>query len=271
MGDQSNHCYFEKVGEIDGWERFIPTDHTVSGWGDDLQHGSPPSAILTRAVERCAPDPTKRLTRIAVDILGAVPMTEVRTRARVSRPGRQIELIDADLVARGPDGEWRPVARASAWRMLTEDTKDIEMTFDKPVCPVEDANAGLAQLKAWPGGFIASLECRQGDPIVPGGHRVSWVRSPFPLVGGETPSPTEYMMNIVDVANGVGAKVDHRAWMFMNTDLTVHLHRIPRGEWIGVAAETSTGPDGVGMCAGVIYDAEGPFGRTQQTLLVRRR
>ena len=35
----------------------------------------------------------------------------------LSRPGKQIELISAELLALGPDGQPRPTARASGWRL----------------------------------------------------------------------------------------------------------------------------------------------------------
>ena len=51
-----------------------------------------------------------RIARVAVDLLGPVPLGELRTRARVVRPGRRIQLLESELVAGG-----RTVARASAW------------------------------------------------------------------------------------------------------------------------------------------------------------
>jgi hypothetical protein len=44
---------------------------------------------------------------------------------------------------------------------------------------------------------------------------------------------------IADDANGVGTKLDIRTWTFMNTDLVVHIHRVPEGDWIGIRAEAN--------------------------------
>ncbi|XGU20277.1 hypothetical protein ACETU7_04805 [Rhodococcus sp. 3Y1] len=81
----------------------------------------------------------------------------------------------------------------------------------------------------------------------------------------------ERLFAVADISNGVGAKLDPEHWTFLNTDLTVHIFRVPEGEWVGVAAETTTGPDGVGMCAGVLYDEQGAVGRIAQTLQIRAR
>jgi hypothetical protein len=57
----------------------------------------------------------------------------------------------------------------------------------------------------------------------------------------------------------------------MNTDLVVHVHRVPDGEWIGIRAETSYGPDGIGTTFGTLFDEAGPVGGVQQSVLVRPR
>ena len=98
-------------------ERYRPTLHTWGPWGA-FQHGAPPAAILTHALQRCPGLPEgMRTTRVAVDLLGAVPYTEMRTRARISRPGKQILKVEAELLAEDRHGNWRAVAspRRGAW------------------------------------------------------------------------------------------------------------------------------------------------------------
>ncbi|TQR81333.1 thioesterase family protein, partial [Mycobacterium hodleri] len=46
-------------------------------------------------------------------------------------------------------------------------------------------------------------------------------------------------------------------------------HRVPEGEWIGIRAETSYGPDGIGTTFGTLFDHTGPVGGIQQSVLVR--
>lgn len=76
---------------------------------------------------------------------------------------------------------------------------------------------------------------------------------------------------MADDANGVGTKLDISRWTFLNTDLVVHIHRIPDGEWIGIRAETSYGPDGIGTTIGTLFDEHGAVAGIQQSVLVRRR
>jgi Acyl-CoA thioesterase C-terminal domain len=75
---------------------------------------------------------------------------------------------------------------------------------------------------------------------------------------------------VADDVNGVGAKLNVTEWTFVNTDVVVYLHRVPEGEWTGVRAETSYGPDGVGVSSGSLHDGHGPVGIATQSILLRR-
>ena len=74
-----------------------------------------------------------------------------------------------------------------------------------------------------------------------------------------------------DSGNGVSAALDYRRWLFINTELTVHLVREPAGEWICLDAITRAEPEGVGLAESVLWDERGRLGVAAQTLLVRQR
>ena len=59
--------------------------------------------------------------------------------------------------------------------------------------------------------------------------------------------------------------------MFINPDLTLYVERVPAGEWIGLAAQTTIAADGIGVAESVLFDARGRVGRATQALLVARR
>ena len=58
------------------------------------------------------------------------------------------------------------------------------------------------------------------------------------LVAGEEPTPLQRTLVAADVGNGISAVLDFRAFIFINVDLTVHLERMPEGEWVCVDAVT---------------------------------
>ena len=98
-----------------------------------------------------------------------------------------------------------------------------------------------------------------------------WGRQRVPLVAGEQPSPLQRLAVVADSGNGAASPLDLNEWLFVNTDLTLHLHRAPKGEWIAVDAQTVVGPTGIGTVSGLLFDAEGQVGRSAQALLVRPR
>src|SRR5689334_24914567 len=103
-------------------EKFRATDLARGTWSVAIQHGGPVSALLVRGLERCAQRDDTRLSRVVVDLLGGVPAEgDLWVRSHVERGGKQIELVSAQMLAAGPDGEPRPVARASGWRLQHQD------------------------------------------------------------------------------------------------------------------------------------------------------
>lgn len=264
-------AYFVPAGVTEvGYEKFTATDHTVSLWAPTMQHGAPPSALLVRALERTAPRDDVRITRVVVELLGPVPVGLLHVRSWVERPGVNIELVVAELWSTTAAGIERSVARGTAWRMKTADTSGLVHVADPPMTPMSEGTPHLWG-GMWKSGYLDSAEFVEVAERGSAGPGQVWARPTVALVEGETMTPLERLFSIADIANGVGATLDLNKWTFLNTDLTVHVFRIPTGEWIGVSAQTSTGPDGIGMSAAVLHDEQGAVGRINQTILIRPR
>ncbi|MGA9873521.1 MAG: thioesterase family protein [Rhodococcus sp. (in: high G+C Gram-positive bacteria)] len=254
----------------DGNEVFATTGRTVSLWAPTMQHGAPPSALLARSLERTASRNDVRVTRVVVELLGPVPIADIEVRSWLERPGKNIELVVAELWARTNDGATRAVARGTAWRMSTSDTSRVAYAADTPLKPLSEAKTHVWGGR-WKSGYLDNVDIRALSELGGNGPGLVWARPTTSLVLGETMTPIERLFSVADIANGIGAKLSLDDWTFLNTDLTVHVFRVPVGEWIGITAETSTGPDGFAMSAGVLHDEHGPVGRIAQTVLVRSR
>jgi hypothetical protein len=263
--------YYE-VFERDSYgERFVATDLVRSTWSAAIQHAAPVSALLVRALERCEQRDDTRLSRVMVDLLGPVPADgDLWVSAHRERAGKQIEMVSAQMSAPGPDGTPRPVARASGWRLQQLDTIDIAHAGASPLRPLSEARR-RDMAKDWDRNYVHSLDWRWLTTPLGDGPGESWITPTVDLVKGETMTPLERLFAVADDANGIGAKLDIRQWTFLNTDLVVHVHRIPDGRWIGIRAETSYGPDGIGTTSGTLFDEAGPVGVIQQSVLVRPR
>ena len=80
----------------DGPATFTSTPSTAGPWGPESQHGGPPAALLTRAVERLERDGAERVVgRFTMELLGPVPVGPLRVEASVVRPGRTVEMCEA--------------------------------------------------------------------------------------------------------------------------------------------------------------------------------
>jgi hypothetical protein len=76
------------------------------------------------------------------------------------------------------------------------------------------------------------------------------------------------LMATADSANGIASRLDFTHWLFLNTDLSVHLHRRPTGEWFGVDAETVIGAARwVGAGGSQLPGTHGPAPVTVRTAL----
>jgi hypothetical protein len=269
-------AYYQPLGRDGDHEHFTPTEHTVSVWGDELQHGGPPSGLLTRALLRHESDPGHTFSRVSVDILGAIGLGENRVSTTVLRPGRQISLVQSELGVRQADGTFRVAARATGWRMAAGDTSEVEHYPMAAMTPGPDdlegtvGLVGLSDLGPEVGsrGFVGTLEYRAMTASARGWNR-AWIRPTLPLVAGEQPTDLEKFFTVLDVANGFGTRLPFGTWTFMNTDTTVHLFREPVGDWTGIEAEMGIGPSGYGATVTDLFDARGPVARAAQTVLVR--
>jgi hypothetical protein len=103
------------------------------------------------------------------------------------------------------------------------------------------------------------------------GPATVWMRTRQALVAGEDPTPLQRVLVAADSGNGVSATLDWSRFLFINVDLTVHLHRMPAGEWVCLDAITIPEPTGIGIADTALYDERGPVGRAAQTLLVGER
>ena len=74
-----------------------------------------------------------------------------------------------------------------------------------------------------------------------------------------------------DFANGLSWILPWRDWLFVNTELTIHLSREPVGEWIGVDARTTSSAGGFGLSTATLHDLDGPIGVCAQSLFVEPR
>lgn len=254
----SGEAFYEPLGG----GRFRSTDHTAGPWDVRSQHAGPPAALLGRALETTEPRDGTLLARVTFEILGPVPVAEVEVEGRVLRPGRTVELLEAELRAGG-----RPVMTARAWRLPGTEAPGAAPDAHPPPARPEQETPPPHDFGY---GHAVELRFAAGGWFEPG-PATAWTRLRVGVVPDEEPSPLQRVLAVADSGNGISAVMSWDDWLFINPELTVHLRREPRGEWICLDAETTITEGGAGLARSTLSDDDGVVAQGAQSLFVARR
>jgi hypothetical protein len=256
---------FRRDGEL-----HVPTGHARGPWDPQAQHGGAPSALMAGAIEALAPQ--MRLARLTVEFLGSVPLEPLAVSAEVVRPGGRFQLAEATVTVAATNAV---ACRARAVLLRRGDEDGVD-PGDRPA-PIDPSRGPLTVARnAWRqydegfGQTAMDIRFIHGD-FMERGPALAWFRLDQPLVGDTTPSPAQRAIAAADFGNGVSRVLDWERWLFVNTDLTVHLHREPEGEWIALDARTAIEPNGSGLAVSDLHDERGPVGVGLQSLFVAPR
>ncbi len=259
---------FERRGEL-----FSPTEHCASPWGPATIHGGASSGLLAWALEAQIP-PGMQLARLTVDLYRPVPRDPLGVAARVVREGRRLRLLEAMLYHDG-----REIGRASALalataavaipehaRLDTQPPAPMREALERP--PVIGINAiGNPVGREFSAGLHTLVPLKPVSLELGGGRGSTWVRLPVELIGGIPNSPLVRVATLADFSNGFAQLYLDAGTGFINADITLNLHRMPEGEWIGIDARTRAQPHGVAMAESELYDVRGLIGRVSQSNL----
>jgi hypothetical protein len=259
----------EAFYERDG-DRYRATELTRGPWDPGSQHAGPPSALIGRHIELLDEAADFQVGRLTFEILRPVPIGPLSVEARIVRPGRRVQMVEASLRGEGDE----ELIRARGWRIRTA-ALDLPAALTELGDPPPGPEQGSVPEFFRTGqdvGYHTAMEWRslEGGFLEPGPAKI-WMRQRGALVEGDEPSPLQRTLVIADVGNGISAVLDPREYLFINVDLTVHLERMPEGEWICVDAVTRPRPNGVGSAESVLSDRRGRIGRAVQTLLFAER
>jgi Thioesterase-like superfamily len=255
---------------------YTATAYSRGPWDDRHCHGGPVAALLARAVEQCEPgDVDWQIARLTVELTRPVPVGRALTlSATTERSGKRVSLVGAVLSDDGTE-----VARARGLRIRATDLP-MPHDIEPPAAPIplspEDSRPERPMF-GWSDPDTVSF-ARHGceHRMASGswaelGSVVMWIRLAVPVLSGEAPTGAQRAAAAADFGNGVSRVLDWERFLFINPDLTVHLARRPRGEWIGLDAVTHVGPDGAGLAGSTLHDIDGPIGRAAQSLYLDHR
>jgi hypothetical protein len=245
-----------------------PTKYTAGPWGNDLQHGGAPTALISWAAERLVPREPMQVVRITVDLLRPVPIAPLKIRAEVVREGRKIQLCAVTLLH-----EDVVVVRATVLKIRRVELELPPTAVEEKIALPGPEAGELADIpNENPNAFIRGLTLSvvQGQFRAPGPAAI-WFRVERPLFAGQAPTPLQRAAMIADFCNGVSTVLEFRSWTFINGDLTISLARLPVGDWILLDAQSWLGDHGAGIAFAKLGDSRGYFGRAIQSLVIEPR
>jgi hypothetical protein len=247
-------------------DAFVPTGHARGPWDAGQLHGGAPGALIAEAVQADG----YLVARLTIDFLAPVPMAPLTVNARTTKPGRNLQLAEAEMVAEG-----RTVVRARAVRLrrgrveFPAEAGGAAVRASRP----DDGRPGRFPLDdGYAEGFHrTAMDIRfiEGDYGI--GPARAWFRLQIPLVDQTPASPLARAVAAADFGNGISRVVEFEDYLFVNTDLTVHLHREPQDEWVLLDASTRLEAHGAGLAHSILSDERGQLGLAAQSLFVASR
>lgn len=245
-----NDAFFTREGE-----RFVPTGLGPSFWDASKQGGAPICGLVAQILGDL-PAPVPMLpTRLTLDIYGAVPMAPMTMRTRVLRDGKRLQLAELEL-----DIEGSTYVRATLLRVRSEGSEDHLEPLTRPF------PEGVQGLRRVVGESIRIA----GSDTEPGPGAL-WMRVIRPMIAGEPMNPLAAIAAAADWGTTVSPPASLKSWTYANLDVSIHLSRLPRSDWMLLDGTSEVAGNGTGVVTMRMGDREGMFGIANQSVFLNRR
>ncbi|MCE8526348.1 thioesterase family protein [Ruegeria pomeroyi] len=244
---------------------FVGNDPARGPWSPDHCHAGPVTGLVARAAEAAA-GPDKMLTRLTLDVLKPLPLAGLRITTEITRNSRTLTTTRLAL----HDDEGTLCLTGTSMHLVRKELGEVP-TATVPTPDFDRARPGPAllvgKLHDQPAfGQFIEMAYPEGEDLGPGPKTV-WMKAPH-LLATEAPSPIQAICPLADCGNGISWNEPPVRFGFMNTDLTLQIHREPQGDWFAAEAVSHWQPNGIGMSQAVLYDTVGPVGMALQTLVL---
>lgn len=244
--------------EQDG-KSFVPSILARSPWDRQKQNGVALAGLLAHLMEGIPAPQPMMVARFGVDILSGAPLAPLTGCCRILRDGKRIQLVQSELLA-----DDRVVARGTALRVRNSET--LALAAPNPYPPPEDfVVSNFLGITDW----AEAAETREA-PGTPHQGRV-WVRLSHEHVAGVKMTPLVRAAILGDFPSGLDRSIPIENWTFANLDITLHMTRLPEGEWVFLEGGTSSAGNGIGIANAIMADRLGSFGSCHQTLFIAPR
>jgi hypothetical protein len=261
----SNEPFFRRIGE----DSYQPTPACRGPWDPKSLHGRVVAGLLAFEIDRKHGDPAFHPARLTVDLYRLPDFSPVTVKTTAVREGGRIRVIDAEYICNG-------ISMGRATCQLLRRTENSEgniwspPNWDAPmpedVPPPDTSRSPMGGM--WATRNITNHAGIGGDGPV--GQKRMWMSEVRELVDDVPITPWMRAALAADFASPFANSGD-KGLGYINTDITLYLHRLPRQEWIGFEVVNHQANEGIAVGECFLYDKEGPIGTSTVTGLAQRR
>ena len=246
--------YYE---ERDG--RFHPSPVARGPWDPNSLSGSVIVSLLAFAIEREVNTAEYMPARLTVDMYRLPDFSPIDIRVNIVRDGYRIKVIDAEFFANDMS-----MARASCQMLRRTENSDVRVW--QPETWAVPAPEDLPEPEDSWGRSRRIINGQMNEY----GQKRMWIAEQRQLVKGVDLSAWMRAVLVADLTNPWANSGDGGLG-YINSDVTLYLHRVPVDEWLGVEVVNHGASDGVAVGECWLYDRAGRIGSSTVTGLAQSK
>ena len=233
-------------------------------WNPQSLHGRVIIGLLAHAIEERCGDAAYMPARLTVDMYRLPDFSPITVQTRIVRDGYRIKVIDAEVFSGGVSA-----GRATS-QLLRRSENPLGRIWTPPVwdAPSPEEALALSEPKMVLDGMWEMRAIVGGMGTV--GPRRTWMAEVRELVGGAPLTPFVRAALASDFASPF-ANAGEDGLAYINSDVTLYLHREPTDRWLGFEVVNHQATDGVGMGECWLYDTDGSVGAVTLCALAQRQ
>lgn len=255
-----NQPFYSRDGDS-----FIPNPIANGPWSPKSLHGRVIIGLFAFVIEQRHGGAEFVPARLTVDMFRLPEIgTPVEVRTRLIRDGLRIRVIEADFFSGGV-----AMARASC-QLLRRSENPQGNVWSPPNWEVpspkdipEPSDPRLGMYGKWATRPITGAMGTLGP-------RQLWMGEVRDLVEGAPLTPFVRVAVCADFASPF-ANAGDQGLNFINSDVTLYLHRLPVSRWIGFEVVNHHATDGIAIGECWLYDEKGAVGTSTVAALAQRK
>lgn len=243
-------------------DHYAPLLPSRGYWKHDSLHGRAIIGLLGYELDRLHNTEGFVPVRLNVDMFRLAEFDDVRIETRVLKASRRLRLASAVMFVRGE-------AAAYATCQFLKPTEAPPGHVWSPAHWQASNPDALASVPEGPTVRLFEMREITGSRGGPAPKQI-WVRERHALIEGVPLTPYARIVLAADFASPF-AHAGDAGIRYINTDVTVHLDRLPTSDWIGfeVTGHESANGIAIGHCR--LHDVEGAIGYATTAALANER